>query len=125
PRKDYKVEEILAETYLDLDQIAEFLNELKKFKPAHDDKLNALTKLLNSDPVLKKHKVLLFSEFMATARYLKKQLIDVGLSGVDEVDSADKRDRGEVIKRFAPYYNDSSSGELTKKGENEIRILVS
>jgi len=125
PRKDYKVEEILAETYLDLDQIAEFLNELKKFKPTHDDKLNALTKLLSSDSVLKKHKVLIFSEFMATARYLKKQLIDAGTTGVDEVDSADKRDRGEIIKRFAPYYNDSSSGELTKKGESEIRVLVS
>jgi superfamily II DNA or RNA helicase len=124
-RKEYKVEEILAETYLDLDQIAEFLNELKKFRPSHDDKLNALVRLLNSDPVLKKYKVLIFSEFMATARYLKKQLIDARFSGVDEVDSADKRDRGEIIKRFAPYYNDSSSVELAKKGQNEIRVLVS
>jgi superfamily II DNA or RNA helicase len=124
-RKDYKVEEILAETFLDLDQIAQFLDELKKFKPSNDDKLNALIKLLNSDSVLKKHKVLIFSEFMATARYLKKQLIDASVSGVDEVDSADKRDRGEVIRRFAPYYNDSSSAELSKKGETEIRVLVS
>lgn len=124
-RKEYKVEEILAETFLDLDQIAEFLNELKKFKPSHDDKLNALLDLLNTDSVLKKHKVLIFSEYMATARYLKTQLNDAGFSGVDEVDSADKRDRGEVIKRFAPYYNDSSSDQLAKKGENEIRVLVS
>ena len=124
-RKDYKVDEILAETYLDLDQIAEFLNELKKFKPSNDDKLYALVKLLKSDSVLKKHKVLIFSEFMATARYLKKQLNDAGLLGVDEVDSADKRDRGEVIKRFAPYYNDCSSSELTEKDKNEIRVLVS
>ncbi|MGH9427818.1 MAG: C-terminal helicase domain-containing protein, partial [Terriglobia bacterium] len=125
PRKDYKVDEILAETYLDLDQIAEFLNELRKFKPSNDDKLNALVKLLKSDAVLKKHKVLIFSEFMATARYLKKQLIDAGISGVDEVDSADKRDRGDVIQRFAPYYNDSSSGQLAEKNETGIRILIS
>jgi hypothetical protein len=124
-RRDYKVEEILAETFLDLDQIVEFLDELKKFKPAHDDKLNALTKLLSSDSILKKHKVLIFSEFMATARYLKKQLADAGVRGVDEVDSADKRDRGEVIKRFAPYYNDSFSGKLNSKGESEIRVLIS
>jgi hypothetical protein len=123
--KEYKVDEILAETYLDLDQIADFLNELRKFKPAHDDKLGALVKLLKSDPVLKTERLLIFSEFMATARYLKKELIEAGIKGVDEVDSADKRDRGEVIKRFSPYYNDSSSGELAKKGESEIRVLVS
>jgi superfamily II DNA or RNA helicase len=124
-RDEYKVEEILAETFLDLDQIADFLDELKKFKPAHDDKLKALVKLLKNNPVLKQHKVLIFTEYMATARYLKKQLGDAGLEGVDEVDSADKRDRGEVIQRFAPYYNESSSAELAEQGHTEIRLLLS
>ena len=124
PRKDYKVDEILAETYLDLDQIAEFLNELKKFKPSHDDKLNALIKLLKSDPVLKKHKALIFSEFMATARYLKKQLNDAGLSGVDEVDSADKRDRGEVIRRLR-HTTMTLQWPPRPKGKDEIRVLIS
>ena len=123
--KEYKVDDILAETYLDLDQIAAFLNELKKFKPSHDDKLNALIKLLKSEPVLKKHKALIFSEFMATARYLKKQIADAGISGVDEVDSGDKRDRGDVIRRFAPYYNEFSSGQLAQNGKDEIRVLIS
>ena len=45
-REEYKVEEILAETFLDLDQIAEFLGELGKLKPSHDDMLKALLKLL-------------------------------------------------------------------------------
>ncbi len=31
-------------------------------------------KLLKNDPVLKKHKVLIFTEFMDTARYLQNQL---------------------------------------------------
>src|SRR5581483_290188 len=83
PRNEYKVEEILAETFLDLDQIVEFLDELKKFKPSNDDKLRALIKLLKSDPVLKKHKVLIFTEYLATARYLKEQLIEAGITGVD------------------------------------------
>ncbi len=74
PREKYRVEEIIAETFLDLDQIIEFLEELKKFKPSNDDKLRALIKLLKSDPVLKKHKVLIFTEFRDTARYLKEQL---------------------------------------------------
>ena len=50
---EYKVDEILAETYLDLNQIIEFLRELKKFKPANDDKLKALVKLLKNDKDLK------------------------------------------------------------------------
>ena len=37
------------ETIEDLHSIADFLKELQKFKPEHDDKLKALIKLLKSD----------------------------------------------------------------------------
>lgn len=122
---EYKVEEILDECFDDLDQLAEFLNELRQFKTSHDDKLQALKKLLKSDPVLIKHKVLIFSEYMATARYLKQELAKAGVDGVDEVDSAVKRDREEIIRQFAPYYNGSSSPELAKEALPETRILIS
>ncbi len=124
-RKEYKVEEILDECFDDLDQVAEFLDELRKFKSSHDDKLQALIKLLKSDPVMKKHKVLLFSEYMATARYLRQELTKAGIEGVDEVDSAVKRDRGDIIRQFAPYYNGSSSAELAAESLSETRILIS
>ena len=122
---DYKVDEILDETYLDLDELSAFLNELKQFKAVHDDKLKALIKLLKTDPVLKRHKVLIFSEFMATARYLKKQLVEAGFADVEEVDSASTKDRSAVIRRFAPYYNRPAQGELFEGLESEIRILIS
>jgi superfamily II DNA or RNA helicase len=124
-RDEFKIEEILAESFLDLDQLAEFLNELKKVKPAHDHKLKALVKLLKSDPVLKKHKVLIFTEYMATARYLKKQLEEAGIGGVDEIDSSSKRDRGEIIRQFSPYYNGSSSAALNAEGLTETHVLIS
>jgi SNF2 family DNA or RNA helicase len=124
-RDDYDVKEILADTILDMDQVAKFLSELQRFKPAHDDKLKALIKLLKTDPILKKHKVLIFSEFMATARYLKEQLLESGLKAVDEVDSATSRDRGDVIRQFAPYYNGSSAANLAEDGLSETRILIS
>ena len=38
--------------------------------------------------------MLIFTEYMATARYLKAELNKAGIEGVDEIDSADKRDRG-------------------------------
>lgn len=123
--KIYKVEEMLDEAYSDLDQLQEFLRELRKFEPKHDDKLKSLIKLLKTDPVLKKHKVLIFSEFMDTARYLKQQLELAGIDGVDEIDSAVKRDRGEMIREFAPYYNGSSSAQLADLGFKESRVLIS
>lgn len=124
-REEYKVEEIIDESIDDLHTIADFLQELKKFKTEHDDKLKALVKLLNSDPVLKKHKVLIFTEYMATARYLKQQLAKSGITELDEVDSAVDRDRGEIINQFAPYYNGSSTQALTDEGLTETRILIS
>jgi superfamily II DNA or RNA helicase len=124
-RDKFKVDEILNEAYLDLDQTVKFLNELLRFKPSNDDKLQRLIKLLKTDPVLMKHKVLIFSEYMTTARYLKQELVEANINGVDEVDSATKRDRGDVIKQFSPYYNESSSGELDSEGLKETRILIS
>ena len=57
--------------------------------------------------------------------YLKEQLTEAGITGIDEVDSADQRDRGQVIRQFAPYYNESSSAELIREGLTETRILMS
>lgn len=125
-RDNYDVTEIINETILDLDQMAEFLKELEKFKPSQDKKLSALIQLLKKDPVLSKHKLLIFSEFMTTARYLKQQLLDAGIDGVEEIDSAiSGKGRGEVIRRFAPYYNGSSSQALADEQLSEIRVLVS
>jgi ERCC4-related helicase len=124
-REDYRVDEIFEETYEDLDQLVTFLEEIEKFDVSRDNKLQSLIKLLTSNAVLKKHKVLIFSEYMTTARYLKRELIKAGIEGVDEVDSSSSADRGDTIKRFAPYYNESSSKRLKEDGLKEIRVLIS
>ena len=72
-RSEYKVDEILDETFLDLDQIVRFLAETRKFEPQHDDKLQKLIRLLKSKE-LAGRKVLIFSEFADTARYIAKHL---------------------------------------------------
>jgi superfamily II DNA or RNA helicase len=124
-RDNYKIDEIFDETYSDLETIVDFLEEMQRLDPSHDDKLKALLKLLNKDAVLKKHKVIIFTEFMTTARYLKKQLAAGGITGVDEIDGDSKRDRAEVIQEFAPYYNESTSPKLAAEGRAEIRVLIS
>ena len=123
-RDQFDVPQMLSESLQDLNQLAEFLNELRQFKPSHDDKLRALIQLLKTDPVLKKHKVMIFSEFSATARYLAKELEKAGIKGSDQIDSATKRSRGDVIRQFAPYYNNMSSQALADKGHTETRVLI-
>ncbi len=123
-RNLYEVPQILSDSLQDLDQLAEFLNELRQFKPAHDDKLRALIDLLKTDPVLKKHKVMIFSEFMSTARYLATELDKAGIKGIDQIDSATKRSRGDVIRQFAPYYNGMTSQALADKNQLETRVLI-
>jgi superfamily II DNA or RNA helicase len=124
-REDFKVDEIFDETYSDLETVVDFLEELSRLDASHDDKLGALVRILKKDPVLKRHKVIIFTEFMSTARYLRKQLIAAGINGVDEIDSDSNRDRAEVIQEFAPYYNESSPALLAAEGRREIRVLIS
>ena len=123
-RSEYDVEEMIAETFLDLDQIVKFLDEAQKFEARHDDKLRKLIRLLRSKALASK-KILIFTEFADTARYLKRHLDEDGIEGVEQVDSATKRNRADVIQSFAPYYNGFSSPEVAAKGDKEIRILIS
>lgn len=123
-RAEYKVDEILDETYLDLDQLIIFLNELEDFSPQTDDKLQSLLSLLETDPNLKSRKVLIFSEYKETAHYVYEQLKASGIGPIDEVHSGVARERGEVIKAFSPFYNDSSSRELVANGVTETRVLI-
>jgi len=122
----YKIDEIIDDSYDDLDQLAEFLNLLAEAKPERDDKLKALIKLLKTDAVLKKEKVILFTEFADTARYLEQQLDQAGLDGICRIDGgSSQKQRSDVIRRFSPYYNESTSAELAAEGKQEIRVLIS
>ena len=122
-RDDYRVEDVIAETYLDMNQLVLFLEECRRFKPKQDDKLQRLIKLLKSKEA-DGHKVLIFTEFADTARYLRKPLTEAGITGVMQIDSGSKANRADVLRRFSPYYNGSSSGDLAARGQDEIRILV-
>lgn len=124
-RDEFDIEKIVHDTIQDLDQLSDFLNELEKFKPSQDKKLNELKKLLRNDSILKDQKVIIFSEFGDTARYVADELRGAGIKGVEQIDSGTKGDRSAIIQRFAPYYNESSSAELARRDLKEIRVLIS
>ncbi|MGH8020089.1 MAG: C-terminal helicase domain-containing protein, partial [Opitutaceae bacterium] len=123
--EQFDVDSILDDCFDDLNQLAEFLHLLAAVKPERDDKLKALIKLLKNDKVLKREKVLIFSEFADTARYVEQEICKAGITGVERIDGgSNQRQRSDVIRRFAPYYNESSSAEVTASGAAEIRVLV-
>lgn len=74
-----------------------------------DDKLQQLLKLLKSHP---DEKLLIFTEFCDTARYLYTQLQRAGFKGIEQIDSRRKVNREEVIERFSPRYNGRSPQDV-------------
>jgi superfamily II DNA or RNA helicase len=120
----FNVPRIVMDTLLDLKELVDFLNDLENFEFKKDDKIQALINLLNTDVDLKQEKVIIFTEFMSTAKYLEKTLKEYKFQDLLEIDSSYKGDRGQVIKRFAPFYNKTTVEELIDNGQTEIRILI-
>ena len=146
---DFKEEEhdmkaLLKDVQGDMQILTELLSKIYRrfyFKESEgeqeditkDEKLQKLIDLLKTDELLKDQKVIIFTEFRDTARYLYKQLLAAELKNVEQVDSGrNVNNREDIIKRFSPYYNcfDGEKNllgetELSKALEKPIDILIS
>jgi hypothetical protein len=120
----FNIAKIVTDTLLDLEKLIDFLNDLEDFNFDKDDKVKSLIKLLETDEDLKREKVIIFTEFMSTAKYLEKTLLAHKFKEILEIDSSFKGNRGQVIKRFAPFYNKTSVVKLLEQQQTEIRILI-
>jgi len=118
---DFDIPVMIQETLWDLEVLADFIEDLMHIDPTKDDKLNSLKKVLTEDKRLVGKKVIVFSEFRSTARYIERELKKVGFTGMYELDGQSHVDRREVIERFAPYYNGKSSMDV----KDEIQLLIS
>ena len=118
--ENFNLPNMVLDTVMDLQTLGTFIKDMADLDSAKDDKLNTLKKLLKSDPRIAGRKVIIFSEYRSTAKYLEKELKADGFKGVFEIDGQSKVDRHEMIQRFAPYYNDTTSGEVS----DEIKILI-
>lgn len=124
-KNEYNISEIISETITDMTQLIKFLRELIRIQDNEDDKIERLILTLNNNELLKNNKVIIFTEYLATAQYLYEELQSRGFTQLFEIDGSTKGNRGNIITRFSPYYNDSSSLELKENNEKEIRILIS
>ena len=147
PPEDFNIEDLDMDklgpdVMEDMERLTQFLSKIyrrfykkegKEEDPKKDDKLQKLLGLLNEDELFKEQKVLIFSEFRNTARYLAEQLKNAGFKAVEQVDSGrNVKNREMVIKRFAPYYNLAGTeqdllgqSELSKCLDDPIEILIS
>lgn len=123
-RADYDVAAILEKTFEDLDEIVRFQAAISQITPDQDDKVRKLIRLLGIKE-LTDRKVLVFTEFADTARYVESRLVAAGISGLARIDGGSTVDRAEVIRRFSPYYNGTNTSELCRQGQDEIQVLIS
>ena len=120
----FNIPKIVTDTLLDLERLIDFLGDLEDFDFDKDDKVKSLINLLRTDEDLKREKVIIFTEFMSTAKYLEKTLKAHQFEEILEIDSSYKGNRGQVIKRFAPFYNKTTVTKLLEQKQTEIRILI-
>lgn len=117
---EFDIRAMLEDTILDMEVLAEFIEDMMNFSPEKDDKIRELKRILREDNRVAGKKVIIFSEYRATALYIYRELEKAGFKNLYEVDGQSKEDRHNMVQCFAPYYNDSSSKEI----DNEIQILI-
>jgi SNF2 family DNA or RNA helicase len=128
----YDLARLRRDVRLDIAALRTIWRHIAEITPRQDAKLARLTELLEGD--VRGQKVLIFTYYKDTARYLYRQLCSdepeaaawrarAGLPHIRRMDSgADARQRAELVARFAPLANH----RLDIAGsEQEIDIMIS
>jgi len=113
--KKFDVEKLKEDLEKDIKVFTEIKEAIKDITPKDDDKLQKLIEVLNKEPI-KDKKVVIFSAFESTVKYLYENLKDK-FEKVDYVASEEKILT--KIKRFAPKANKTKIDP-----KEEIRILI-
>ena len=103
----------------DASALLTILQDYGAWRAEKDEKLNALATLLTQTHP--HEKVLIFTQFADTVRYLKQGLSARGISQIEAVTGDTKEPTG-VAWRFSPVSNDKRD---KVSPENELRVLIS
>lgn len=115
--QDFEVEKLNNDLERDLDILKQMHNIVKDIPPENDDKLNEFKKLLKE--LKKKNKILVFTEYAETAKYLFDNLKDE-IKNLEHIDSKTSN-RTDIVQRFSPLSNNYT----LSKDEKEISVLIS
>ena len=105
--EDFDIRAMLDDTILDMEVLAEFIEDIMGFDSSKDDKIRELKRILTEDERIKGKKVIIFTEFRSTAKYIYRELQKAGFEGLYEIDGQSKGNRHDMVVRFSQYYNDS------------------
>jgi len=129
--REYKLDEMRDAAFDDLEQLRIFL-ALSLAAEGGDDKYDQLRTLIDPtqpvgtepvfDSIFRQQKVLIFTEFADTARYLHDRLVADGVADVDRLDGSRTADRVAMIERFAPVYNRVKADDRAKQAP--LRVLI-
>lgn len=118
PRYDEKEKELFKKSFIsDLEEDLQILRKIKENWASidYDPKLDEFIKRLNSDDILKKNKLIVFTESKETAEYLEDELAKANIKQVKSFSSvSDDSVRREVIDNFDARNTDRKT----------IRVLV-
>ena len=117
-RPDLFTESLEDELQSDADALLEILQSYGSWKPDHDAKMIALHNLLSKE--YPNNKVLVFSQFADTVRYLEEQLKMRGIDNMASV-TGDSSNPTRLAWRFSPASNDKRK-RVSK--DQELRILI-
>jgi len=113
---DFKIEELKQDLTNDIDILKDISKYLKNVPESCDKKFDELTNLLNKH---KQEKVLIFSEYADTVKYIHKRL-EGEIDNLCFVTSKVK-DTISIIRRFSPKANEY----ILRDKENPIDVVVS
>lgn len=115
-RQDLFSEKLLEDLYSDVNSLLNILEIAGNWDNTNDPKLNSLHNLVSKE--FKKEKILIFTQFADTARYIEKELKNRGLSNIDCV-TGGSIDPTNSVWKFSPISNNKD-----KIIKDEIRILI-
>ncbi|MGI9250514.1 MAG: helicase-related protein [Pseudohongiellaceae bacterium] len=112
-------EDLINDLHSDSDTLIKILNHCGTWMPEQDTKLKELTRLIQKEH--SEDKVLVFTQFADTARYLSEQLRAQGVQRMELV-TGDTEKPTDLAWRFSPNSNDKRDRVGTT---DELRVLIS
>jgi superfamily II DNA or RNA helicase len=103
----------------DVETLKEIKDTVDPITPERDAKLQKLMAWLDDQPLLRQHKLLIFTQFSDTGEYLYENLREKYRS-LEFADS-NRSDLASVVRRFAPIANNVPAGKVSEP----IHILIS
>ena len=118
---DFRVGDLRRDVESDLATLQEMAKHAAPITPENDAKLQRLFKWLDEEPLLRTHKLLIFSQYVDTTQYLTRQLRGAKVRPPETIEHADssREDLQSLVSRFAPIAN-----EARAPVKKPIHILV-